>query len=42
LGAFLESGAVSGKILKKLILEAVILLENQSIHVNVVITNRAV
>jgi len=36
LGAFLGSGAVSGNKLEKCILEAVILLENQSIHVDVV------
>jgi len=41
LGAFLGSGAVSGNILEKLILEAVILLENQSIHVDVVTTDGA-
>ncbi|KAF0742942.1 Uncharacterized protein FWK35_00022370, partial [Aphis craccivora] len=40
-GAFLRSGAVFGKKLEKLFLEAVILLENQNIHVDVVTTNEA-
>lgn len=33
IGAFLGSGAVSGKILEQLIIEAVILLKNQNMHV---------
>lgn len=40
-GAFLESGAISGKLLEKIIMEAVILLKNQNIHVDVVTTDGA-
>ncbi|KAL5237829.1 hypothetical protein ACI65C_005239 [Semiaphis heraclei] len=40
-GAFLGSGAVSGKLLEKIITEAVILLENQNIHVDVITNDGA-
>lgn len=40
-GTFLGSGAVSRKILEKIIMEAVILLENQNIHVGVITVDGA-
>jgi len=40
-GAFLSTGAVPGNILEKTIMEAVILLENQNIHVDCITTDGA-